>query len=63
MQKEHLNLLKTKTFWSGVGLIGYGVIQLTTGSSEGFQSILEGLAFIFVRSSLMKQSAGGSNGS
>lgn len=47
-------LIKTKTFWSGVGLIGLGIVNIASGNAnEGIQNIIEGLAFIFLRHSLL----------
>ncbi len=41
-------LVKTKTFWSGVGLIVYGVFN------QDWEAVLTGLNFIFLRSALRK---------
>ncbi len=41
-------LLGTKTFWSGVGLIAYGVL------SKDLEAVLTGLGLIFVRDAIRK---------
>ncbi len=41
-------LVKTKTFWSGVGLIVYGVL------SKDLEAVLTGLGLIFVRDAIRK---------
>jgi len=43
-----LRLVKTKTFWSGIFLIAYGII------SQDPNSILTGLSFIFLRDAVIK---------
>ena len=52
-----LDWLTSKTFWAGVGLIGFGVYQLTKGNIEtGVQSILAGLAALGIRHAVAKTS-------
>lgn len=47
--------IKTKTFWSGLGLIAYGIIQITNNNpTEGINSILTGLSIIFLRDAIQK---------
>jgi hypothetical protein len=41
-------LVKTKTFWSGLFLIAYGI------ASQDPNSILSGLSFIFLRDAVNK---------
>jgi hypothetical protein len=41
-------LVKTKSFWSGVGLVAYGVI------SQDLEAILTGLGIIFLRDAINK---------
>jgi hypothetical protein len=41
-------LLKTKTFWSGVGLLVYGVLN------QDLEAVLTGLGLIFVRDAIGK---------
>jgi hypothetical protein len=41
-------LLKTKTFWSGVGLIAYGL------ANQDWQAVLTGLSVIFLRDAISK---------
>lgn len=53
-------LLKSKTFWTGVGFVVYGGTQFLQGEN-GIESILQGLGFIFVRHGIQKLN-GGSNG-
>lgn len=46
-------LYKSKTFWTGIGLVGYGVFQIVQGDQEqGIHSIMEGLGLIFLRSAV-----------
>jgi uncharacterized membrane protein len=50
-----LDWLTSKTFWAGVGLVGFGVYQITQGSIEtGVQSILAGLAALGLRHAVAK---------
>lgn len=50
-----MRIIKTKTFWAGLSLVGYGVVNIASGNyQEGVQNILEGLAFIFLRSAIAK---------
>jgi hypothetical protein len=42
------SLLKTKTFWSGVGLVVYGFV------AQDWQSVLTGLSVIFLRDAIAK---------
>lgn len=46
------SLLKTKTFWSGVGLVVYGAIN------QDWQSVLTGLSIIFLRDAVNKVNNG-----
>lgn len=49
------DLLKTKTFYSGLGLVLYGLYQLYSGNqTEGIQNILTGLSVIFLRQGVLK---------
>jgi hypothetical protein len=49
-------LIKSKTFWAGVGSIATGVNFFVQGNiPDGIQLILSGFSFIFVRQSLMKK--------
>jgi len=41
-------IVKTKTFWSGMFLIGYGIL------TQDVNSILTGLSFIFLRDAVNK---------
>ena len=50
-------LLKSKTFWSGIGMIVYGGTQFAQGDN-GIESILQGLGFIFVRHGIQKMNGG-----
>jgi hypothetical protein len=48
-------LLRTKTFWAGIGTIGTGVYLIVNGNVvEGIQSISGGLGMIFIRDALVK---------
>ena len=42
------DLLKTKTFWSGLGLVAYGLVV------QDWQSVLTGLSVIFLRDAMLK---------
>jgi hypothetical protein len=42
------DLIKTKTFWSGVGLLAYGL------AVQDWQSVLTGLSVIFLRDAISK---------
>ena len=48
------SLLRTKTFWSGIALVAYGVVEIINGNYEGAQSILTGLSVIFLRDAIRK---------
>lgn len=50
-----LKIAKTKTFWSGLALIAYGLANLKDNQTEAFNSILTGLSFIFLRDALSKK--------
>jgi hypothetical protein len=46
-------LIFSKTFWTGVGLVGYGAVQVVQGDSEGgVRSIFEGFGLIFLRDAI-----------
>lgn len=46
-------LVKTKTFWSGIAAIGLGVTQCVMGNTQdGIQSIIAGFSIIFIRSAI-----------
>lgn len=48
-------LLRTKTFWSGLALVAYGIVEIANGNySEGAQAILTGLSVIFLRDAIRK---------
>ena len=47
-------LLKTKTFYTGLALIAYGVSRIVSGDNEGIQDILTGLGLIFLRDAMRK---------
>ena len=48
-------LLKTKTFYGGVGLIAYGIVTLLHSNyTEGVNSILTGISTIFIRDAIRK---------
>ena len=47
--------LKSKTFWSGLSMVLYGVVQIISkNESEGIQNILTGLSIIFLRDAINK---------
>ncbi len=41
-------LVKTKTFWSAIGLIAYGVLN------QDLEAVLTGLSVIFLRDAIRK---------
>lgn len=44
------DMLRTKTFWSGLSLVLYGGYQILEGdTSQGIQNVLTGLSIIFLR--------------
>lgn len=52
-------LIKSKTFYAGLGLVLYGISHLVQGGQEeGFRNILEGLSIIFLRQGIMKAAEG-----
>jgi len=49
------DLPKTKTFWSGLSLIAYGLYLAVSGNIEaGIQNIIMGLSVIFLRDAVRK---------
>ena len=46
---ELKKILKTKTFWSGLGLIVYGAIN------QDIESVITGLSVIFLRDAMLKK--------
>lgn len=48
-------LVKTKTFWGGLGLVAYGIVRVSQGDTEGMREILEGLSIIFLRQAVGKR--------
>ena len=50
-----MNLLKTKTFWTGLVTVATGIILVVYENKEqGLQTILGGLGLIFLRQGLVK---------
>ena len=48
-------LLGSKTFWTGLGTVGYGVYLIASGNVEtGAPTIAAGLGMIFIRDSISK---------
>ncbi len=48
-------ILGTKTFWGGLGLVGYGIALCVKGQmSEGVLAIGTGLQSIFLRDAVAK---------
>ena len=48
-------LIQTKTFWSGLSLVGFGIVQIVKGDQQnGIQSLLTGLSIIFLREGILK---------
>jgi len=49
------DLLKTKTFWSGLGMVAHGLYMVLSGNIEnGIQMIVMGLSVIFLRDAIRK---------
>ena len=49
---------KSKTFWTGIGTIGFGIVLYTQGNkAEGIQTVLGGLGMIFLRAGVEKSRA------
>jgi len=47
---------KSKTFWTGLGAVGFGVTLIVGGDTEaGMQTILGGLGMIFLRQGIAKK--------
>jgi hypothetical protein len=46
------DLIKTKTFWTGISMIAYGIITIKSNPETGIQSIMQGLGFIFLRQAI-----------
>lgn len=47
--------LGSKTFWSGLGLIAFGIFNIVQGDVEnGIRSIAEGFGFIGLRHAIAK---------
>ena len=50
-------MFKSKTFWTGIGMIGSGASGYFVGEvgiGAALQTVLTGLAFIFLRDSMVK---------
>jgi len=47
-------LWEKKTFWAGLGLIGFGVFRVATGNGDGVEQIMEGLGLIFLRAGISR---------
>lgn len=48
-------LLKTKTFYGGIGLLVYGIVTLIHYNyTDGINSILTGISTIFIRDAIRK---------
>jgi len=46
---------KSKSFWTGIAAVGFGIVLITQGDTgEGVQTILGGLGMIFIRAGLEK---------
>lgn len=49
-------LLKSKTFWTGLGSVGYGVYLLIQGEVEtGINAVIMGLSVMFIRDAISKK--------
>jgi len=45
----------SKTFWAGIGMIGYGIFEIATGDpAAGIDNLLEGFAIVFMRHAIAK---------
>jgi hypothetical protein len=47
--------LKSKTFFSGLALVLYGIVNFSDNPSEAVNSILSGLSIIFLRDAIAKK--------
>lgn len=55
MEKTFKTALTTKTGWTGLGALGFGISQLIGGDvPNGIQSIMLGLGAIFMREGIAK---------
>jgi hypothetical protein len=46
-------IIRTKTFWTGIGTIALGVYQIVNGDvGNGIQSVSLGAGLIFIRDSI-----------
>lgn len=52
MKMKIKEIIKTKTFWSGVGLVIYGAIN------QEIESVITGLSVIFLRDAMLKKNDG-----
>jgi len=49
-------MLKSKTFWTGLGTVGFGIYLVATGdTTTGVQTISVGLGMIFLKHAVAKK--------
>jgi len=47
------SIVKSKTFWTGIGIFGFGIFQIVSGEVDtGLKTIMEGAGLIFLRQSI-----------
>jgi len=48
-------LMRTKTFWGGLGQVLYGIYLIANGNpQDGIQNVILGLSIIFLRDAIRK---------
>lgn len=48
-----LKLLSKKTTWTGLGMVGFGIYQITTGNvGTGITTMMTGFGLVFMRSAI-----------
>jgi len=52
-------LLSKKTTWTGIGMVGFGIYQITQGEmNTGITTIMAGFGLIFMRDAIGKKDSG-----
>lgn len=47
------DIWKTKTFWTGLGAVAFGVVLIAQGqTAEGIQTVIGGVGMIFLRAGI-----------
>lgn len=48
-----MKLLSKKTTWTGLGMVGFGIYQITTGNvGTGITTMMTGFGLVFMRSAI-----------